>query len=284
MDRRSCGRGGVRRLRYRGRLAHQRRGRIRARRRPRRGTGRSAGTHHEWRLYPPTLLRVMSGSALTVAGRTTPDDPRRSARRGRLSPWPDSRDGPSQLRETDITATLSNGSTALLIHFARAGRLPFDIILRAELIHSYKPDPKVMAAELLEVSPRRLLLIDRLPCRGSACRGRRRTAHRIHSTPAGMGPRPSGPGAGLGRPHHHRHPRPGPATHSIAADPTPPGQFSEARAEEVRLHVPTDLLIGVGEIPALETNAPALLISTVTPPLRGDRYRRQAAAVAPGAE
>ncbi|MEV0218360.1 hypothetical protein [Streptomyces sp. NPDC050704] len=61
----------------------------------------------------------------------------------RLNPWPDSRDGRPQLRETRITATLSNGSTALLIHLARAGRLPFDTILSAELIPSYKPDPKV---------------------------------------------------------------------------------------------------------------------------------------------
>lgn len=60
----------------------------------------------------------------------------------RLSPWPDSRDGLSQPRETHITATLPNGSTALLIHLARAGRSPFDTILSAELIHSCKPDPR----------------------------------------------------------------------------------------------------------------------------------------------
>ncbi|MFE2217366.1 hypothetical protein ACFW93_36295 [Streptomyces canus] len=59
----------------------------------------------------------------------------------RLSPWPDNRDGLSRLRETHITATLSNGSTALLIHLARAGGLTFDAILSAELIHSYKPTP-----------------------------------------------------------------------------------------------------------------------------------------------
>jgi 2-haloacid dehalogenase len=48
----------------------------------------------------------------------------------------------------------------LLINLARAGRLQFDAILSAELIHSYKPDPKVylMAAELLEVTPQRLLM------------------------------------------------------------------------------------------------------------------------------
>jgi 2-haloacid dehalogenase len=138
------------------------------------------GLTTEWRsLYPPTLLRVVSGEmpwrsldelhrmmlddVLAAHGLTEFTDTDRAELVGachRLSPWPDSRDGLSQLRETHITATLSNGSTALLIHLARAGRLPSDTILSAGLIHSYKPDPKVylMAAELLDVAPRRLLM------------------------------------------------------------------------------------------------------------------------------
>lgn len=134
----------------------------------------------EWRSrYLPTLLRVVSGQApwrpldelhramldnvLAEHGLTRFTDTDRAELVGawhRLNPWPDSRDGLSRLRETHITATLSNGGIALLIHLARAGGLPFDTILSAELIHSYKPDPKVylMAAELLEVPPRRLLM------------------------------------------------------------------------------------------------------------------------------
>jgi 2-haloacid dehalogenase len=138
------------------------------------------GLTTEWRsLYPPTLLRVVSGEVpwrpldelhrmmlddlLAERGLSEFTDTDRTELVGawhRLSPWPDSRDGLTRLRETHITATLSNGSTALLIHLARAGKLPLDTILSAELIHSYKPDPKVylMAAELLEVPPRRLLM------------------------------------------------------------------------------------------------------------------------------
>ncbi|MFJ9244728.1 haloacid dehalogenase type II [Streptomyces sp. NPDC101776] len=138
------------------------------------------GLTTQWRsLYPPTLLRVVSGEvpwrSLDELHRMTLDtvlaehglsgftDTDRAELVGawhRLSPWPDSRDGLARLRETHVTATLSNGSTALLIRLARAGGLPFDTILSAELIHSYKPDPKVylMAAELLEVAPRRLLM------------------------------------------------------------------------------------------------------------------------------
>ncbi|MFL5998009.1 MAG: haloacid dehalogenase type II [Streptomyces sp.] len=149
--------------------------------------GTRAGIHADWpgltaawrSRYPPALLRVVSGEvpwrSLDELHRMMLDDVLTEHRLTeftdtdrdelvsawhRLSPWPDSRDGLSQLRESHITATLSNGSTALLIHLARAGRLPFDAILSAELIHSYKPDPKVylMAAELLEVPPSRLLM------------------------------------------------------------------------------------------------------------------------------
>ena len=134
----------------------------------------------QWRtLYPPTLLRVVSGETpwrpldelhrmmldevLAEHALTQFTDDDRADLVGawhRLKPWPDSRDGLSRLRDTHITATLSNGGTALLIHLAHAGRLPFDTILSTELIHSYKPDPRVyrMAAELLEVPPRRLLM------------------------------------------------------------------------------------------------------------------------------
>ncbi|MFJ9713241.1 haloacid dehalogenase type II [Streptomyces sp. NPDC101234] len=134
----------------------------------------------EWRsLYPPTLLRVVSGEIpwqsldglhrmmldelLAKHGLTEFSDTDRAElvqAWHRLRPWPDSPDGLSQLRETHITATLSNGSIGLLIQLARTGGLPFDTILSAELIHSYKPDPKVylMAAEQLGVSPQRLLM------------------------------------------------------------------------------------------------------------------------------
>lgn len=68
----------------------------------------------------------------------------------------DSRHGLSRLRETPITATLSLGSIALLIHVARAGRVPFDAVLSAEPVHSCKPDPKVyQMAPAIRLHPRR---------------------------------------------------------------------------------------------------------------------------------
>ncbi|MFF1306881.1 hypothetical protein [Streptomyces sp. NPDC058307] len=98
-----------------------------------------------WRSrYPPTLLRVVSGEVpwqaldrmhrmmldevVTEHGLTGFTDTDRDELVNawhRLSPWPGSRDGLSELRETHIAATLSNGSTALLILLVRVGRSPF---------------------------------------------------------------------------------------------------------------------------------------------------------------
>ncbi|WP_407288738.1 haloacid dehalogenase type II [Streptomyces sp. BP-8] len=80
----------------------------------------------------------------------------------RLSPWPDAAAGLELLHETPVlTATLSNGGVGLLTRLTKQAGLRFDCILSAELATSYKPDPQVyrMAAELLQVEPRRLLMV-----------------------------------------------------------------------------------------------------------------------------
>ncbi|WP_327700822.1 haloacid dehalogenase type II [Streptomyces decoyicus] len=80
----------------------------------------------------------------------------------RLRPWPDAAAGLEMLHHTRvITATLSNGGVGLLTGLTKQAGLRFDCILSAELAKSYKPDPRVyrMAAELLEVEPRRLLMV-----------------------------------------------------------------------------------------------------------------------------
>ncbi|WP_406396558.1 hypothetical protein OG806_47490 [Streptomyces sp. NBC_00882] len=124
----------------------------------------------------------------------------------------DSRHGLSRLRETHITATLPLGSIALLIHVARAGRVPFDAVLSAEPVHSFKPDPKVyqMAAD---------------PTRSRTAAGAETACHLADlraadsdlrtayiPRPLEWGPPFDSTRAGPGRPHRHRHPRPGPTT------------------------------------------------------------------------
>ncbi|WKX72112.1 haloacid dehalogenase type II [Streptomyces sp. XD-27] len=80
----------------------------------------------------------------------------------RLRPWPDAVPGLELLHNTPVvTATLSNGGVGLLARLAKQAGLRFDCVLSAELARSYKPDPEVylMAARLLEVEPRRLLMV-----------------------------------------------------------------------------------------------------------------------------
>jgi 2-haloacid dehalogenase len=79
----------------------------------------------------------------------------------RLEPWTDVRGGLAALRETHVTAALSNGHVALLVDLARHGDLRFDCVLSAELARAYKPAPEVylMAARLLHVEPDELMLV-----------------------------------------------------------------------------------------------------------------------------
>jgi 2-haloacid dehalogenase len=79
----------------------------------------------------------------------------------RLRPWPDSVAGLTRLKRRLTIATLSNGNLSLLVAMAKAGGLPWDCVLSAELFNRYKPDPAVYlgAARLLDVAPAELLMV-----------------------------------------------------------------------------------------------------------------------------
>jgi 2-haloacid dehalogenase len=79
----------------------------------------------------------------------------------RLDPWPDTIPGLLRLRERFVISTLSNGSMASVVSIVKAGKLPFDCVLTSELVHSFKPDPKVyqLAASSLGLAPEKLLVV-----------------------------------------------------------------------------------------------------------------------------
>ena len=79
----------------------------------------------------------------------------------RLDPWPDSVPGLTRLRERYVITTLSNGNVALLTNMAKRARLPWDLILSAELVRHYKPDPEtyLMIPFLLDLRPEEVMLV-----------------------------------------------------------------------------------------------------------------------------
>jgi len=78
-----------------------------------------------------------------------------------LDPWPDAVEGLTRLKERYVIAPLSNGNVALLVNMAKRAGLPWDLILSAELVRHYKPDPEtyLMAPELLDFHPDQVMMV-----------------------------------------------------------------------------------------------------------------------------
>ena len=79
----------------------------------------------------------------------------------RLQPWADSVGGLTRLKTKYIIGPLSNGNVALLTEMAKFARLPWDLILSAELFEHYKPDQETYlgAARLLCLSPEQVMMV-----------------------------------------------------------------------------------------------------------------------------
>ncbi|KAI0727079.1 HAD-like domain-containing protein [Fomitopsis betulina] len=79
----------------------------------------------------------------------------------RLPGWPDSSAGLYAIKKHAIIATLSNGSTRALADMAKYADLPWDIIFSAELVGSYKPNPKTYlgAVRHLGVEPSQVCMV-----------------------------------------------------------------------------------------------------------------------------
>jgi 2-haloacid dehalogenase len=77
-----------------------------------------------------------------------------------LPPWPDSVNGILQIKPDFIVGPLSNGSTAQLVHMAKAGGLAWDVILGADVSRAYKPTPHAYRAPaaILGLDPGEVML------------------------------------------------------------------------------------------------------------------------------
>jgi 2-haloacid dehalogenase len=135
----------------------------------------------DWReRYVPSMERVRSGelpwTPLDALHRSSLDDVLAAAGATdvgpdvreelvlawhRLDPWPDVLPGLTRLRRAHVLAPLSNGNVALIVDMARRAGLPWDLVLGAEIVRHYKPDPEVYdsAPELLALAPSEVLMV-----------------------------------------------------------------------------------------------------------------------------
>lgn len=79
----------------------------------------------------------------------------------RLDPWPDAVEGLIRLKQRYVIAPLSNGNVALLTNMAKRAGLPWDLVLSAELVRHYKPDPEtyLMTPDLLDLRPEQVMMV-----------------------------------------------------------------------------------------------------------------------------
>ena len=78
----------------------------------------------------------------------------------RLQPWSDAVEGLVRLKKKFIITTLSNGNVSLLLNMAKSVNLPWDMILGAEVVQHYKPQPEayLKSAAMVDLDPRQCML------------------------------------------------------------------------------------------------------------------------------
>jgi 2-haloacid dehalogenase len=79
----------------------------------------------------------------------------------RLDPWPDAVEALGRLKREFIIAPLSNGNIRLMVDIAKRAGLPWDAILGADVVRTYKPSPRAYSetVEILGLAPAELCLV-----------------------------------------------------------------------------------------------------------------------------
>ncbi|CBQ73014.1 conserved hypothetical protein [Sporisorium reilianum SRZ2] len=72
-----------------------------------------------------------------------------------LEPWPDSVAGMHALKSRFKIGTLTNGNLNLMVDMAKNAKLPWDFLLTADELGSFKPDPQMYrkAMQLFDIQP-----------------------------------------------------------------------------------------------------------------------------------
>lgn len=78
-----------------------------------------------------------------------------------IAPWPDVVPGLLRLKRRFTLATLSNADVSAVVNISKHGGLPWDAIFAAEMVKTFKPDPRTyrMALHYLAVEPNEAMMV-----------------------------------------------------------------------------------------------------------------------------
>ena len=79
----------------------------------------------------------------------------------KIRPWPDAVQGLGRLKKRYKIATLSNADVSAVVNIAKHGGLPFDAIFAAEMVGTFKPDPRTyrMATQYLGLQAHEVMMV-----------------------------------------------------------------------------------------------------------------------------
>jgi 2-haloacid dehalogenase len=99
--------------------------------------------------------------AFGVAGLSDPQKLSLSHVWRRLDAWPDVVAGLNRLKARHVVVALSNANIALAASMAKFAGLPWDVILGAEIVQTYKPQPAIYdsAPRLLDLDPSQVMMV-----------------------------------------------------------------------------------------------------------------------------
>ncbi len=78
-----------------------------------------------------------------------------------IQPWPDTVPGLQRLKRKFKLATLSNADVSAVIHISKLGGLPWDAVFAAEMVGTFKPDPRTytMALRYLGLKAEEVMMV-----------------------------------------------------------------------------------------------------------------------------
>ncbi|MGU7771940.1 haloacid dehalogenase type II [Burkholderia sp. MR1-5-21] len=111
------------------------------------------------RIYRDALDRVID--AYGVAFLTDDERERINFAWQTIEPWPDAVEGLQRLKRKFKLATLSNADVSAVVNISKRGGLPWDAIFAAEMVGTFKPDPRTyrMALRYLGVEPGAAMMV-----------------------------------------------------------------------------------------------------------------------------